>query len=294
MTTGDGWTPGPQSKALARWLDGKLKSARLELDDDLSRSAKLVLGRDGPGKQDTWWLSRWNTFSQGDKSAELNTLPRRRDDASLLPEAQLLKPIIFGGDPNGRRRLAIVQSIAKSKAADYESLCQNLSLQFASDPTICRLGDFAKLAESGLAAMDHVSQVLRGKPSVKLSEVSKGNEAKEICKSLQRAAQAWLAVPEMTLRHANAATRFAQVMAATVAPIDCFRQLLRHHETYGGGLRWFILRNEHIESRTPSNGDVSRYGFRLWALCRMAAQCGVTKNIPSALHDDFGLEDEDE
>ncbi|WP_210546738.1 hypothetical protein [Rhodoferax sp. PAMC 29310] len=73
-------------------------------------------------------------------------------------------------------------------------------------------------------------------------------------------------------------------MAASAVPLECFRQLLRHHETYGGGLRWFILRDAHIEARTLSIGEASRYGFRLWALCRLAVQCGVLTNMPKSLH----------
>lgn len=297
LTTGDGWTPGPQSVALARWLDGKLKGARLQLGDDLGRSVKLALGKEWLGKQHKWWFSHWENFGQSGKTAELNTLPRQRGDFSVLPEAQLLKPLIFGGDEAGKRRLDIVQSVAKSGAPDHASLCQYLSLsqQFRKDPTIARLDAFSRLAEAGLDAMNHINEVLKGKPEVALTEVAKGSEAKEVCKALQTAAQTWLiAAPATTLRHAASADRFAQTMAGSAAPMECFRQLLRHHEIYGGGLRWFVLRNERVEARTLSNGDASRYRFRLWALCRLAAQCGVLTNMPKAFHDDVELDDEDD
>ena len=294
LTLGDGWTPGPQGIALARWLDSKLKRARLQLGDDVRRSAKLALGKEGPGRQHTWWLSHWKNFDAPGREAEFNTVPRRRDDFAVLPEAPLLKPLIFGNDAQGKRRMAIVLSVARSKAADRASLCQHLSHQFSSDPTIARLADFARLADSGMAAMDHINQALRGKLNVTLTDASKGGEAKEVCKALQAAAQAWLAAPPMALRHAQAADRFAQAMITSVTPTECFRQLLRHHETYGGGLRWFVLRNEHIEARTPSNGDASHYGFRLWALCRLAMQCGVVRKMPPALHPDVELDDDDE
>lgn len=296
LTTGDGWTPGPQSIALARWLDGKLKGARLQLGDDLSRSAKLALGKEGPGKQHTWWMGHWKTFDQHakpDKIAELNTLPRQRGDFSVLPEAQLLKPLIFGNDASGNRRLAIVQSVAKSKATDYGSLCQYLSQHFISDPTITRLAAFSRLADAGLAAMDLVAQVLNGQPQIALTEVARLSAAKGICKELHSAALDWIAEPEMVLRHVGAAGRFAQAIT-TDQPIACLRQLLRHHETYGGGLRWFVLRDERIEARTPSTSEATRYGFRLWSLCRLAVQCGVLATMPKALHDDTDWEDEDE
>jgi len=59
--------------------------------------------------------------------------------------------------------------------------------------------------------------------------------------------------------------------------------LLHHHETFGGGLRWFVLRNEIIQPRTPQGNGSSRYRFRLWSLCRIAAQCSVIRKMPPAL-----------
>jgi hypothetical protein len=125
LTAGDGWTPGPQSEALSRWLDSKLKGARLHLPDDVSRSAKLARNKEGRDGESRWWLAYWKTFDQAGKEAELNTLPRQRGDFSVLPEAGLLKPIIFGDDAAGRMRLTIVRSIAKSSAADHASLCES-------------------------------------------------------------------------------------------------------------------------------------------------------------------------
>lgn len=287
LTTGDGWTPGSQSIALARWLDSKLKGASLQLGSDLSRSAKL-----GRGKEQTWWLNHWPTFAQSDKVAELNTLPRKRGDFSVLPEAQLLKPLLFGNDSSGMRRLAMVQAIAKSNATEPQMLCQYLSRHFQNDPTITRLAAFSRLADAGLAAMDLVAQVLNGQPEVALTEVARLGAAKGICKELHAAALAWLAEPVMALRHVDAAGRFAQAIT-TDQPIACLRQLLRHHETYGGGLRWFVLRDDHVEARTPSTSVAARYGFRLWSLCRLAVQCGVLTTMPKALHDDTDWEEDE-
>lgn len=286
LTIGDGWTPGEQAIALAKWLDSKLKGASLKLGDDLNRSAKL-----GRGKEYNWWLNHWTEFHQAGKDADLNTLPRRKDDFSPLPEAQILKPILFGSDPRSKKRLAVVQSIEKSSAADHEALCQYLSLHFKDDPTIARLSAFSRLADAGIAAMDHVAQVLRGMPEVALKEVAQHKSASIVCKELRSASLAWLAAPEIALRHVDTARRFAEA-TTTDQPLECFRILLRHHETYGGGLRWFVLRDDRVEARTPPSSTASRYGFRLWPLCRLAAQCGVLKSMPKALQDDAYLDDE--
>ena len=224
----------------------------------------------------------------------------QRGDFSELPEAALLKPIIFGNDPAGEKRLTIVQSIAKSSATDHASLCQYLSQQFNREPTIARLATFSRLADAGLAAMNYINDALKREPKVALAAVAKGGAAKEVCKALQAAAQAWLAMQAgpsaqaTTLRHSDAADRFAQTMATNAVPLDCFRQLLRHHETYGGGLRWFVLHDGHVEAHTLSKGEASRYGFRLWALCRLAAQCGVLTKMPKALRYDIELDNDDD
>ncbi|MBK7653858.1 MAG: hypothetical protein IPJ18_00705 [Betaproteobacteria bacterium] len=288
LTLGDGWTPGQHSVALANWLDGKLNGARLQLADDLGRGAKMALG-----KEQTWWLRQWANFSHSDKSSDLkNTLPRQRGDFFVLPEAQLLKPIIFGDDASGQKRLLMVQAIAISKGGDLETLRHHLSQHFHTDPTIARLAAFSRLADAGLAAMDLVAQALNGQPEIALTEVARQKAAKGICKTLHAAAQDWLAEPDMVLRHADAAARFATAIS-TADPIKCLGKLLRHHETYGGGLRWFVLRNDRVEAVHLRATEVARYGFRLWSLCRLAVQCGVLASMPKALHDDTDWEDQD-
>ena len=62
---------------------------------------------------------------------------------------------------------------------------------------------------------------------------------------------------------------------------------------YGGGLRWFVLRNDRVEPCTPWRGGSSRYRFRLWSLCRLAAQCGVLRDMPIALREDAEAEEDE-
>ena len=83
-------------------------------------------------------------------------------------------------------------------------------------------------------------------------------------------------------RHIDAADRFALAIPEA-RPIDILRALLGHHARYGGGLRWFVLRDDQIELGTPWRGGSSLYRFRLWSLCRLAAQCGVIRGMPIAL-----------
>ena len=74
------------------------------------------------------------------------------------------------------------------------------------------------------------------------------------------------------------AARFPNVSAR-----DCLIALLDHHEQHGGGLRWFVLRNDEVVARANPTATSSRYRFRLWPLCRIATQCGVIRSMPAAL-----------
>src|SRR5438270_8468480 len=134
---GNGWTPGPATIRLAKWLDGKLGAARPPWahsagdDDSLStRSAKL-----GRGEEHRWWLRQWTTFDRGSKNAEPYTLPRRNDDFEKLPEADLLKAMMFGDDRNGKRRFDVAIEVGKASARAHIEVCEHLGRTFASDST---------------------------------------------------------------------------------------------------------------------------------------------------------------
>jgi len=294
---GDGWTPGLATNRLAKWLDGKLgKEARptwpLHVgdgdEDSLStRSAKL-----GRGEEHHWWHKKWTTFDQGGRGAGDYTLPRQKNDFALLPEADLLKPLVFGSDSFGNRRIEVARAVAKASATGHMEVCVHLGRVFASDRTITLLPRFSRLADAGMAAMDFVAESLQNDSRVELADLVALPEAAPICEELMAAAQEWRTNPAMQLRHIETAHRFASSIAST-RPIECLRALLQHHEVHGGGLRWFVLRNGRVEPRTPTRGGSSRYRFRLWSLCRLATQCGVLRNMPLAVRgDDEAEEDE--
>ena len=296
---GDGWTPGPATIRLAKWLDGRLGAARPpwalsagdDDDDSLStRSAKL-----GRGEEHRWWLRQWTTFDQGGRNAEHYTLPRRNDDFEKLPEADHLNAMMFGDDRNGRRRLGVATEVGKASARDHIEVCEHLGRTFASDSTLALLPRFSRLADAGMVAMELVANTLQNDIQVKLADVAALPAAIPICDELVAAAQEWRKDAQIQLRHIEQAHRFASAMTSA-EPIECLRALLQHHELYGGGLRWFVLRNGVIEPRTPWRGGSSRYRFRLWSLCRLASQCGVLPGMPRALlaEDEAGEDDTSE
>lgn len=281
--SGDGWTPGKATRALAKWLGTKLGAARLPLsaneeDGGVStRSAKM-----NKRKEADWWLRQWKSFDKGGRSFDANTLPRLRADFTKLPEAGLLEEIIFGGDVNGKRRRDVAKAIANSHAKSHLEICEYLSQKFADNETIKRLPLFSRLADAGIEAMDFIAGSLEAsnKPTVPLKNIASAPEAKRLCKKLFQAASSWKRDHgSLQIRHIESAHRFANAFR-TDAPYDCLSALLHHHEFSGGGLRWFVLRNGNVEPRsTPQGRTSSRYRFRFWPLCRLAAQCGVV--LPS-------------
>jgi hypothetical protein len=296
---GDGWTPGPATIRLAKWLDGELGAARppwtLSAGDDDDNSLSTRSAKRGRGEEHRWWLRLWTTFDQGGKNAEIYTLPRRNDDFGKLPEADHLKAMMFGDDRNGKRRLEVATEVAKAPARDHIEVCKHLGRAFASENTFTLVPGFSRLADAGMVAMELVANALQNDIQVELADVAAIPAAIPICDELIAAAQEWRKDAQIQLRHIESAHRFASAMTSA-QPIECLRALLQHHEQYGGGLRWFVLRNGVIEPRTPWRGGSSRYRFRLWSLCRMASQCSVLPHMPRALlaEDEAGEDDTSE
>ena len=291
---GDGWTPGPATQQLAKWLDERLRAARPpwrlhvgvgEEDSISTRSSKL-----GRRQEDRWWLRQWTTFNQRGRKADENTLPRRKNDFAILPEADLLRPLVFGSDHSGSRRLDVAREVAKTAATDHIGVCKHLGRVFRSEQTIALLPCFSRLADAGMAAMDLVAIPLLSKSHVKLADVAALPDAVLVCKELMAAAQDWRKGADLRLRHIETAHRFA-IAIPSAQPIKCLRALLQHHENFGGGLRWFVLRDDRVEPRTPPRSGSPRYRFRLWSLCRLATQCGVLRDMPLPILEDDEAEE---
>jgi hypothetical protein len=287
---GDGWTPGSATNALAKWLDQKLgKGARptWPLHGGAGDESGLSANSAKRGRDDEhhWWPRKWPTFDQGRSTADHHTLPRRKSDFAILPESELLKPLVFGDHQNGRQRAKVAIEVENASANTHIQICEHLGREFVSNPTIKLLPRFSRLADAGMAAMDLVAEQLRNDSHVELADVAALPASSQICAELIAAAREWLEVANMQFRHIESAHRFAGAITS-VSPPDCLRALLEYHERYGGGLRWFVLRDGTIVPRTPPGAGSSRYRFRLWSLCRLATQCGVLDSMPPALDDD--------
>lgn len=233
-------------------------------------------------------MQKWTTFDRSSRSADQNTLPRWKDDEKL-PESDHLKPLLFGDDKHGTQRLKVAREVEKAPATDHIGVCEHLARAFGSDPYVS-LPRFSRLADAGMAAMDLVAKSLQNEVRVELAEVAALPQAASICEELMAAARKWCENASMHFPHVVTADRFADAIRSG-RPVECLRALLQHHEIYGGGLLWFVLRNGRVERRAPSGGGSSLYRFRLWSLCRLATQCGVLRNMPRALCEDMESEE---
>jgi len=285
---GDGWTPGPVAHDLAKWLDKQL--GRNLLPTWNTNRAPTV----GKGEEHIWWLRRWATFNNKGRDYDVNTLPRLGDDFKKLPEKEAvqLEPIIFGSirekHEDCRRRRSIALEVAKSSGTTHIEICEHLSQTFSSDPIISYLARFSRLADTGIEAMDLIANQLARESATPLKTVEGNKDVARACKDLRAAASEWLSgegsgSAMIGVTHCGKASDFAQTITS-VEPQNCVKALLDHHEQRGGGLLWFVRRGLHVElCSTPTDRVAAPYRFRLWSLCRLAAQCGVIKKMPPAL-----------
>lgn len=275
---GDGWTPARSTRDLADWLDGKLGGARppwplhhgADHDDSpLTRVPKL-----GKGDKHDWWLRHWPDYDRRGRNADENTLPRRRDDHRRLPERDLLEPIVFSEDSDGKRRRAVVLEVSKASASTHFELCEHLSDAFPKDRSLGLLPAFSRLADAGIDVMELVADALGEGGEVELSKIVARTGVPEGCGELASAAQAWRSRVDAQVRHVETVHRFASAIPKS-RTTECLKALLAYHEAHGGGLRWFVLRKGKVEARSRPAVGSSRYRFRLSSLCRLASQCGV-------------------
>lgn len=294
---GDGWNPGPASVKLALWLDNKLGSSvrpAWPVDGDTETAAISVRSiRAHSGKEAQWWLANWPGYLQPMRSRIGELRPSRRDEATKLPEADLIEPMIFGQDPAGQRRMKVVRVLARSGAASHHACCEALAGAFKDVPAITLMPDLLALTDAAMDVMDRVAELIRGTTGQTLKKLQADTECKRRLSDLTEASKQWLCLADCGLKHRGRADRLAQAIYDIPAP-DRLRSLILHHQLNGGGLRWFILQGDSVVPNAPPTGNSSRYGFRLWALNRIAVQCGVVKSMPKGLMQEAIDLDEDD
>jgi len=280
LTTGDGWTPGEVAFKLAQLVNDNLpRDARLQ-ERQFETGTKWSLWK---GEETRYWMERgwtsWRTIG--------GWLPTPKDAArKQLPdeERRLLGQAIFGGDCVRR---ATAKVLASAKGATHADLCDALASSVAlvkkiQPASLAPLPAFSRLADS---AMDAMRELWAGinhdemKQSPAIEKLARLEELQWKLSLLRKSARGWLSEPskkDLRSKDEYVVTSLAQAMYGASTPVKQIMALARHHQQYGGGQRWFQEQGGKLIPLVPDSGiAASNYGFRLQALCRLAAQCGI-------------------
>jgi hypothetical protein len=214
-------------------------------------------------------------------------------------EQSLLENALFGA---GSRRRATAEALARVKGAQsHADVCDALARDAsarssafsrnlgASAALVALLPAFTRFAE---AAMDAMHRLWNEVNLDKEKQAPAINRIAADCPELQQALAVareaggeWLRAPgrDAFVHHA-VVTELARAMQTARTPLEQLRALMAHHQTRGGGLRWFREQDGRIVRQAPDTGtDTSYYGFRLRPLSCLAGQCGVAR-MDGVLH----------
>ncbi len=276
----DGWTPSKGVNDLATYVDECLPRPSRIKDSLFESGNKWACWKD---KEEHWWREKgWPGW---DSSSKPHFLPTPIQTADRLPtdERTLLKALLFSKD--SRRRLVVEVLAGARKVSSHSELCDVLvsapALQGITEfPALRFLSSFTRLADAGMEVVRELWSGIRASddpagPSV-ASLVGESELQKKV-RGLAAAAKHWNGLRGTNVFDwSSNATALAQAVVLGGSPERVVRALIRHHETYGGGLRWFRLHQGRVEPLLPENEmPASDYRFRLWPLARLAAQCGI-------------------
>jgi hypothetical protein len=289
LTTGDGWTPDDTALALANLVNDSLpRDVRLQ-QEHFENGTKW--GHWSSGDEPRYWVERgWQT-----SWAKIGGLLPTPDNAvaKRLPreERLLLEPALF--DTSSIRR-ATAEVLASAKAArSHTDLCDALAsssmlskklepASVASLPAFSRIADAAMHAMRGLWDQINLDEA---KQAPTVEKLARSAELQSRFDLLRDASVAWLRAPGRSgFPHDEVVTRLAEAVRNASSPLDRLRMLARHHHELGRGRRWFREQAGKVVPLVADTGiAASNYRFRLRALSRLAAQCGVA-NMNIALH----------
>jgi hypothetical protein len=277
LTTGDGWTLRDTGLRLASIVNDRLpRDARLKMEH-FERGTKW--GRWSGGNEARYWVERGWPPSR--TSGDFRPTP---DEAvgKRLPkdERDLLSPVLFGSSST---RGITVDVLANAKQArTHSDLCDALANSGKLSEKIAPLPAFSRFADAAMHAMRELWDEINADEAEQAPSIEKLARSPNLQSSLARARELgseWLRAPGRSdFPHHPVVTHLAQTMRDARNPLDQLRTLARHHHERGGGRRWF---REQAGKMVPlvKKTDIaaSDYRFRLLALCRLAAQCGVVR-----------------
>ncbi|MCA9063020.1 MAG: hypothetical protein KDA96_08175 [Planctomycetaceae bacterium] len=290
---GNGWQVGPLGREFAALVSGEVRCSPTH-----SRRR---------GKRPTpeqYWQQRfyWND-GPFDFLPTIISRPRRLvgPEKRLLERAVFLRSKAGDGDCRGSiRRRAVVEAAAKSSATTRHGLFADIARTLGGTKPleeIAMLSPFCELADAGVAAMNACWAAVReggGAGFMRASDILDSTTVTAALNVLAETASRW----ESERSGSDPGIAAADALATSVlgAKGDRRRQFLaleRHHNRFGGGLKWLALDGDTIKPLAPiRGGDASQYQFRIGALCRLGVQAGIIGAMPDSLRESPELADE--
>jgi hypothetical protein len=201
----------------------------------------------------------------------------------------------------GVRRRAVVEAAASSSATTRSGVLADVARALGKGKVVDQLrllSPFCELADAGVAAMNACWRVVTqgNSTTIGFARLSEALGTSEVCDALDvlaSAAKRW---------HCDATRRFAvadELAEGVLKAGDHRKQqlqaILRHHNRFGGGLKWVAIEGDTIKPLAPvTAGAASEYAFRITALSRLGVQCGIIEEMPLALRTSAELADEEE
>lgn len=283
LTMGDGWTPADTALQLAALVNERLPSDAQLQDKTFENGTKWGIWSQGRHSE-YWERQGWSGWKQRDRTGwGLLPTPDENIGSTLLKdELKLLRPVLFG---TCSTRRATAEALAGANgASSHADLCDVLASSSALSKTIGQraplapLPAFTRLADSAMEAMRGVWEALNHdaeQQSVELTKLASNN--KDRLDQLRKAAEDWnqvQGIDDFTNKHV--VNSLAEAMKKADTPNKQLRALTAHHAQYGGGRHWFSEQAGKLRPEVKDTGiAASNYRFRLQALARLAAQCGV-------------------
>lgn len=289
---GDGWRLSPLGCELAEVVYGEVQCGRMH--------------RRRKGKRpvpERYWeqLFKWD-FGQSEFLPTVLAKPRPLPKSEQL----LVRRALFSPDRedidrrDGRRRRAVVEAAAKSSATTRPGLFADVVRELGGGnplDELALLSPFAELADAGVAAMNACwAAAGEGDESgfARTSDVLARPEVAKALDGLVAASKRWQRDSSSSRCHIQVADALAaSVLAAGSNRMRQFQSLERHHNQFGGGLKWLALEGDKVKPLAPiGGGDASEYRFRIGALSRLGVQAGIIAAMPQGLRDYNELDEE--
>ena len=299
---GDGWTPGPVASQLARLVREALGRTGTA---DPTRIPKSALTR----SPQRYWLERaWKGWGSPKGKALCPTLLKTSRQLSAA-ERKLLSPLLFNEpspqrsgnsrDTPSERRWRTATLLASSVDADslftlVETVSDGLKGHGDSPELLSAWGPFARFAEASRSLLEATTTRLKDTAppgALSFDALTRDDAICDDIDEVRESALAWSAY-----RVENAAFEGPRALADTVAKKRSrarqLRAFIHHHQLYGTGLRWCLVKGDTVRFNLPQSTapEGRSYRFRLWPVARLAVQCGVQRTIPGALEASTSLD----